>query len=137
MRLRLQLEQAPSLWAEVSSQINAQLNSLFAGDFLAYTPWSWLKEFPRYLSAASMRLEKLKHAGLAKDSKLSEPIVELERAHQKLAGGVQAGRPEFVAGLQAVRWMLEELRVSIFAQQLGTKQPVSYKRIRDMLGALE
>ncbi len=94
-------------------------------------------EFPRYLSAVRLRLEKLKNGGLAKDAKLSAPIAELERVYQQLARGTPHTSADAAQKLQDVRWMLEELRVSIFAQQLGTKQPVSHKRIRELLRVLE
>src|SRR4029078_7258098 len=96
--------------------------------FIVDTPPSWLEQYPRYLSAIELRLRKLLNAGLTRDPDASAPITPLweqviaRRAVNRAEGIVD---PE----LETYRWMLEELRVSLFAQELKTAVPVSAKRM--------
>ncbi len=137
--LRLNLEQAPGLWSEVTADVRQQVGRLLGKDFLKETPWQWLAEFPRYLQAARMRMEKLKNGGVAKDRKLAEPVAAAWKAYETLrtSPAVQAFNAQSAAELQQLRWYLEEFRVSVFAQQLGTKHSVSQKRINELIRALE
>lgn len=137
--LRLNLEQAPGLWSEVTADIRQQVGRLLGKDFLKETPWQWLAELPRYLQAARMRMEKLKNGGVAKDRKLSEPVMAAWKAYETLRSSpaVQAFNAQSAADLQQLRWYLEEFRVSVFAQQLGTKHSVSQKRINELICSLE
>lgn len=135
--LRLKLEQAPSLWADVKRDIQKQIDGLFATGFLATTPWEWLAEYPRYLAATQQRLEKLKNGGVAKDQKLAEPIQKAETKLRELQESPRATEVNYAEQLSHARWMIEEFRVSIFAQQLGTKHSVSQKRIQELIAGLE
>ncbi|MEZ6137333.1 MAG: DUF3418 domain-containing protein [Pirellulaceae bacterium] len=135
--LRLRLEQAPNSWQSVTEDIQRQVDRLLGKDFLASTDWDWLSELPRYLAAAQQRMEKLKNGGVAKDVKLFEPIAQAESKLEQLRQSSRMVESEFAAQTVLVRWMLEELRVSIFAQQLRTKHSVSPKRIAEMLKACE
>jgi ATP-dependent helicase HrpA len=127
--VRKHRESAPQTWSEIFDDISEQLEWLFVEDFLATTPWQWLKEYPRYLQAICGRVEKLRSGGIPKDRKLREPI---DRLNQTLDEAWDAATVDSAKIAQA-RWMTEELRVSIFAQQLGTKFSVSEKRIRNIL----
>lgn len=134
--LRLRLEKAPAMWQEVVEAIRGQLSELAGPAFLADTPWQWLKEYPRYFQAAKLRMEKLSQGGVAKDRKLFEPIATARQAFRQLQQSPRCGDPQYFASLNELRWMIEELQVSIFAQQLGTKITVSPKRVQELIGKL-
>jgi ATP-dependent helicase HrpA len=113
------------------------LASDLAGDgFLARTPPDRLRHVPRYLKAARHRIEKAP-SQLSRDAELAwrvrEMTDELNREREAAAAsGPDAAR---ATRIDMARWMIEEFRVSLFAQQLGTDGPVSEKRIRGALGA--
>lgn len=129
--LRLRVEKAPAPWKEVFDEIAEQTQHLFVEEFLRTVPWNALAEYPRYLKAIGMRIDKLKSGGLPKDRKLREPI---EQAWQEYLSLCKTNLP--VTKLEQLHWMLEEFRVSVFAQTLGTKQTVSAKRVREFLDSL-
>jgi ATP-dependent helicase HrpA len=110
---------------EVADDVAAQLQRLVPKRFLAATPWSQLQHLPRYLKAVVMRLDKLR-ADPARDAARLAELRPLEqrwlRRHAELRGAAHARLAEY-------RWLLEELRVSLFAQELRTPQPVSAKRL--------
>ena len=102
-----------------------QLQRLVPRNFLAVTPWAALQHFPRYLKAIVMRLDKLR-ADPARDAqRMAEARAQDQRFWRLVAE--RKGRQD--ARLQELRWLLEELRVSLFAQELRTPQPVSVKRL--------
>jgi len=120
------------------ADMRAQYSALVYDGFIRNTPTRWLLQYPRYLQAISQRLQKAsgqmqKEQTLAVELKsLSEPL------RQQLA--VDPDLMLKVAELEQFRWMLEEYRVSLFAQQLGTQMPVSSKRLlaawQDVLTAI-
>ena len=136
-QVRLLLEKAPATWQEVLSDLREQSRRLLAEGFLRETPWQWLSEYPRYFQAMLARVDKLKSGGVAKDKKLSEPIAAAWNSYQRLAASDAAHQPAMEQQLSELRWMIEELRVSIFAQQLGTKVSVSPKKVTALIEAIE
>jgi len=109
------------------ADVRAQLARLVYPGFVAATGVERLADVERYLRAATRRLERLPDATAVDRDRMSS-VHELERAYrERLAEAPGA------AGLREVPWMLEELRVSHFAQSLGTRGPVSAKRIRRAL----
>ena len=110
---------------DVAEDIAAQLQRLCPKHFVLATPWSQLQHLPRYLKAISVRLDKLR-ADAARDARLMAEYKPLEqrwlRRVAELKGASDARMTDF-------RWQLEELRVSLFAQELRTPQPVSVKRL--------
>jgi ATP-dependent helicase HrpA len=102
-----------------------------------HTPWVFLRELPRYLSAMVSRLEKLKSMGQSKDQELDRDAqsawkdysARLQTLHQKLSKPNRPMRWHPSDKLLEYRWMIEELRVSIYAQKLGTRVSVSPKRL--------
>ncbi|MFT4888773.1 MAG: ATP-dependent helicase HrpA [Pseudohongiellaceae bacterium] len=108
------------------SDITAQLSNLVFDGFLEQTPVSWLQQFPRYLAAIEQRLSKAPHLG-PKDQEISKEISQHWKRYERLRDSIEIHDNELVVQL---RWMLEEYRVSAFAQNLGTKVPVSAKRIQ-------
>jgi ATP-dependent helicase HrpA len=110
---------------DVADDIAAQLQRLVPKRFLLATPWPALQHLPRYLKGVVLRLEKLK-ADPARDAvRLAELRPLEQRWLRRFAELKGAGH----ARLDEYRWLLEELRVSLFAQELRTPQPVSAKRL--------
>jgi ATP-dependent helicase HrpA len=110
---------------EVADDVAAQLQRLCDKHFVARTAYAQLQHLPRYLKAVVMRLDKLR-ADPARDATRLAELRPLEQRYvRRLAE--QKGRPD--ARLDEYRWLLEELRVSLFAQELRTPQPVSVKRL--------
>ncbi|MEO3712823.1 ATP-dependent RNA helicase HrpA [Roseateles flavus] len=110
---------------EVAEDIQAQLQRLCGKRFVLQTPWAQLQHYPRYLKGITLRLDKLR-ADAARDAKWMAEYRPLEQRWQRrlseLKGSSDARMDDF-------RWQLEELRVSLFAQELRTPQPVSVKRL--------
>ncbi|MBF6065596.1 ATP-dependent RNA helicase HrpA [Nocardia terpenica] len=119
---------------EIAEDVGAQLDELVFAGFIAEFGSARLRELPRYLQAAVVRLEALP-ASAQRDH---QGMVELDRVHaayQRLLDSVAPGRrtaPE----VTEIWWMIEEFRVSLFAQQLGTPYPVSAKRIERAITAV-
>jgi ATP-dependent helicase HrpA len=92
------------------------------------TPWEHLRHVARYLAAARSRLEKLPAVGPVRDAQAAElPNAFERRADARLAENERAGVTD--PALERFRWMIEELRVSVFAQELGTAISISPKRL--------
>ncbi|MFD2027414.1 DUF3418 domain-containing protein [Promicromonospora aerolata] len=108
--------------------------SLIHDGFVSATPPRRLPHLARYLRADSHRLTKAAD-NPGRDADLAWRIGDVTAAYEKALATYAAGSPDAAraAELADVRWMLEELRVSLFAQQLGTDGPVSEKRIRKVL----
>ncbi|ALO46137.1 ATP-dependent RNA helicase HrpA [Pseudohongiella spirulinae] len=105
--------------------IRHQLELLIPDHFPDSAPSDWIWEYPRYLKALDQRLDKLPSQA-EKDRQLSNMIASLQKDWQR----AEQLKPGVLADFQ---WWLQELRVSSFAQQLGTKGPVSEKRLRKQL----
>jgi len=102
-----------------------QLQRLMPKKFLALTPWAQLQHFSRYLKAITLRLDKYR-ADPARDA---TRLAELRPQEQRYWRLVAERKGAVDARMQEFRWLLEELRVSFFAQELRTPQPVSIKRL--------
>jgi ATP-dependent helicase HrpA len=113
------------------TDMKAQLGRLVHRGFIAEAGVVQLRQLPRYLQAIEHRRERL-DASPARDRQLMDQIGELQEAHLHRVAALPAGRPPG-AQLREVRWMLEEYRVSLWAQHLGTAYPVSDTRIRKAL----
>ncbi|MCV2422448.1 ATP-dependent RNA helicase HrpA [Paucibacter sp. DJ2R-2] len=118
---------------EAAEDITAQLQRLCPKNFVSTTPWAQLQHLPRYLKAVTARLDKLR-ADAARDAKLLSELKPLEQRYLRrvieLKGTADARLADF-------RWQLEELRVSLFAQELRTPQPVSVKRLDKVWAQLQ
>ncbi|MEH6365958.1 MAG: DUF3418 domain-containing protein, partial [Pseudomonas marincola] len=109
------------------NDIKQQLANLVYPGFVRETPAVWLKELPRYLRAIEQRLDKL-GSQVQRDRVWSGELAQCWQQYSaRLAKHLQEGKRD--EQLLLYRWMLEEYRVSLFAQQLGTKIPVSDKRL--------
>jgi len=116
---------------QACADIGAQLSDLIPKRFIAATSFERLQHYPRYLKAISMRLEKAR-SDPARDARLMADWQALgkpwERERNAMLKSGQAGD----AFLDEFRWLLEELRVALFAQELKTSSPVSVKRLQKM-----
>jgi ATP-dependent helicase HrpA len=117
----------PPAWLPSARDAQAQLDRLVWRGFLLATPWKRLVEVPRYLGALAKRLEKLQFGVTRDQQRMGEMAAVEAQWRERATQAEQAGRVD--SRLDEIRWMLEELRVSLFAQELGTEFPVSVQRI--------
>ncbi len=131
------LQETAAAYAELNSKLGKhplthlmrqRLQTLLAAGFATRTPWAQWPRLPIYLKAMTLRLEKYS-GNPARDAAREADIQELEQMWQEKTDGlVKQGQP-VSDDLAAFRWMIEELRVSLFAQELKTPYPVSVKRL--------
>lgn len=131
------LQETAAAYAELNGKLGKhplthlmrqRLQTLLAAGFATRTPWAQWPRLPIYLKAMTLRLEKYS-GNPARDAAREADIQELEQMWQEKTDGlVKQGQP-ISDDLAAFRWMIEELRVSLFAQELKTPYPVSVKRL--------
>ena len=114
-------------WPRALADIRAQLKELLAPGFLAAIPFDRLKHYPRYIRSIAMRLDKIA-SNPERDANWQQQLARYWQTYQTRlvadrARGIRSPK------LEELRWMLEELRVSLWAQQLKTPYPVSFKRV--------
>ncbi|HEX3871099.1 MAG TPA: ATP-dependent RNA helicase HrpA, partial [Pirellulales bacterium] len=115
-------------WRDVIADVQSQIDHLTAAGFLTTTPWAWLKQYSRYFRGAQTRLERVEAGGIDRDRAAMSLIVLRwqafqERQRQHRTQGLVDSE------LDVYGWMLEEYRVSLFAQKLGTLMSVSENRL--------
>jgi ATP-dependent helicase HrpA len=116
-------------WESAVADGKTQLKELTDPGFLNRTPWGWLQQYPRYLEAITVRMQKLAKNGAPRDQRSLEVIQRcLEPFRRRSAE--HAEREHFDPQLDYYGWMIQELRVSLFAQELGTAIPVSEVRLK-------
>ena len=131
------LQETAAAYAELNGKLGKhplthllrqRLQTLLAAGFATRTPWAQWPRLPIYLKAMTLRLEKYS-SNPARDAAREADIQELEQMWQEKTDSlVKQGQP-VSDDLAAFRWMIEELRVSLFAQELKTPYPVSVKRL--------
>ena len=131
------LQETAAAYAELNGKLGKhplthllrlRLQTLLAPGFASHTPWAQWPRLPIYLKAMTLRLEKYS-SNPARDAAREADIQELEQMWQEKTDGlVKQGQP-VSDDLAAFKWMIEELRVSLFAQELKTPYPVSVKRL--------
>ncbi|WP_446903271.1 ATP-dependent RNA helicase HrpA [Burkholderia sp. YIM B11467] len=120
-------------FAQAHADLQQQLAALVGKRFVIDTPYAQLAHFPRYLKGIALRIDKLK-ADPARDAKQSGDLLPLAQQYQRAVsqrGGVADPR------LAEFRWLLEELRISLFAQELRTPMPVSVKRLHKVWESMQ
>ncbi|MEV7651065.1 ATP-dependent RNA helicase HrpA [Kocuria marina] len=133
--VRKRLKKPGSLGAVAAfKDMSEQLSRLIYPGFVARTGWRALQHVPRYLAGINVRLDKLS-GHLQRDAVAMQTVHDLEAEYRAAVDAVPSTVPT-PAALRAVRWDLEELRISFFAQELGTAHTVSEKRIRKRLREL-
>ncbi len=127
---RAHMTQLPAL-----TDMQAQLARLVDDGFVGRAGAKQLRRYPTYLRALEQRRARLDDGGAAinRDRVQQDQVASLQEAYLHRVAALPAGRPPD-ARLRQVRWMLEEYRISLWAQQLGTDGPVSDQRIRKALG---
>ncbi|TLP94080.1 ATP-dependent RNA helicase HrpA [Nesterenkonia salmonea] len=129
LRARLSAVKSAALRPAVAD-MQAQVEQLVFPGFVTSTGFAQMRHLPRYLKAMHLRLDRLEAGqGVARDTTDMQQIQEVEDEYDAAVEAVPEQLP-LPAALADVKWMIEELRVNLFAQQLGTAQTVSIKRIR-------
>ncbi|MFD4428547.1 ATP-dependent RNA helicase HrpA [Nocardia sp. NPDC058497] len=119
---------------DIADDVRQQLDDLLFPGFVAEWGRARLRELPRYLLAAAQRLESLPGSAVRDRQGMAE-VDRMLAAYDKLVRGLPEGRRN-ARDVTEIWWMIEELRVSLFAQKIGTPYPVSAKRIEKAIGAI-
>jgi len=128
--LQKKLQQMSKAFPGPCRDIQESVARLMSRRFIEQTPYERLQHFPRYLKAASLRLDKLR-ADPPRDARLAAEFAPLAAQwHRDQARQLKSGNRD--PQLEQFRWLLEELRVQLFAQELKTSVPVSVKRLSKM-----
>lgn len=131
------LQETAAAYVELNSKLGKhplthllrlRLQTLLAPGFASHTPWAQWPRLPIYLKAMTLRLEKYS-SNPARDAAREADIQELEQMWQDKVQSLLKQNQPVSDDLAAFRWMIEELRVSLFAQELKTPYPVSVKRL--------
>lgn len=117
--------------AQATADVQAQLAQLVGKRFVADNDYTQLAHFPRYLKAIHVRLDKLR-ADPARDTRLMAEWMQVALPWQRAQRGGQTD-----IKMTEFRWLLEELRVSLFAQELRTPMPVSVKRLQKVWESMQ
>jgi ATP-dependent helicase HrpA len=133
---KLLSSQHPQVFEPLIAQLSEQFEFLTGREFFLQTPWPWLQQYLRYCEAIQIRWNKAQQGGLARDSRLNEDVHRHWRRLLELDLQARRQHPQgwpFVPApaIQNYRWLVEEYRVSVFAQQLKTAVPVSVKRLEE------
>ncbi|MBT8131693.1 MAG: ATP-dependent RNA helicase HrpA, partial [Gammaproteobacteria bacterium] len=110
--------------SETLADMRQQLDELVHAGFVLKTPAQWLLELPRYLQAQEIRAQKIINSG--QEPEMAQSVMERAAHWRSLSAEQRQQKPDY-------QWMIEEWRVSVFAQHLGTRIPVSQKRIEKYL----
>ncbi len=142
----LRLESLPrgeSAYSAAIADVRAQRARLLAPGFAVECEFHWLQQYPRFLRAIELRLEKLTMRGLAgieQDAGLMRQVSaywrEYEVRRPRAGGDAGVIRLPDPPALGDLRWAIEEYRVSLFAQQLRTSVPISDKRLHEAIAAM-
>ncbi len=127
-------DRPPPAQTDAIADVNAQLARLMPAGFVTVTGRSRLADLTRYLTAIRRRLERLPHAIVA-DQERMQRVRAVEDAYDELVHDLSPARRR-AADVRDIAWQIEELRVSLWAQQLGTPRPVSEQRIYRAIDAV-
>ncbi|MES2553264.1 MAG: DUF3418 domain-containing protein, partial [Pseudomonadota bacterium] len=115
--------------------VDQQLHGLLYKHCFSRTPWEYMQHLPRYLKALRLRIEK-HPANPDRDGRNAQTVGVLwqnwEAAMEKRSKQNDGNADTLDAALRDFRWLIEELRVSLFAQELKTPFPVSIKRLEKL-----
>ncbi|MGW6700618.1 ATP-dependent RNA helicase HrpA [Nocardia sp. NPDC055049] len=125
---------ADTLEADIAGDVRQQLDDLLFPGFVAEWGRVRLRELPRYLLAAAQRLESLPGSAV-RDRQAMVEVDRMLAAYDKLVAALPPARKN-ARDVTEIWWMIEELRVSLFAQKLGTPYPVSAKRIEKAITSI-
>ena len=128
LALTQKLNALPPNMARVKKEVEEQLALLLPKKFFSQTPWERLQHLPRYLKALKLRLDKYPSA-IDRDAKSAQNVQMVWQRWQDKVSNLRKANLEVSEALADYRWLIEELRVSLFAQELKTPFPVSTKRL--------
>ncbi len=114
-------------WLDSVRDMREQLDALVYHGFIEDTPWPRLRELPRYLKGLALRLDRLDHAAARDQQRLREMSDYLARWWERWRAA--EARRQRDPRLEEIRWLIEEWRISLFAQEARTRVPVSRKRL--------
>ncbi len=124
----------PGNMARLKKEVEEQLSRLLPKRFFTQTPWERLQHLPRYLKALRLRLDKYPNS-VERDARSAQAVQQLwQRWEERVAASRKSGGAS--EALEDFRWLIEELRVSLFAQELKTPFPVSVKRLEKIWSEL-
>lgn len=124
-------------FAAAYADMEGQLGRLMGKQFVIDTPYAQLVHYPRYLKGIAMRVDKIK-GDPARDGQRMQEMAPLQQQWQRAEKQLRAqGRGVEDARLDEFRWMLEELRVALFAQELRTPVPMSVKRLQKVWESMQ
>ena len=116
--------------ASAKRDVTTQLENLFFNRFITATPDPWFAQLPRYAQAAVFRLQAW---AAERDARLQDQVDDVEDEYAALTDAQPPG--PLVPAVEEIAFLIEEFRVSVFAQQLRTSVPISAKRIRQAIRA--
>jgi len=124
-------------FAAAATDIDAQLKTLMHKRFIEATPYVQLTHFPRYLKGIALRIDKLK-ADPARDTQRMQEMAPLIQQYQRAEKALRVqGQGGNDPRMEEFRWMLEELRIALFAQELRTPVPMSVKRLQKVWESMQ
>jgi ATP-dependent helicase HrpA len=133
--LTQKLASLPPAMARLKKDIEEQQSRLLPKRFFSTTPWERLQHLPRYLKALKLRLEKYPSA-VDRDTRHAQAVNELWQRWESRVATTRKASGDVSPELEEFRWLIEELRVSLFAQELKTPFPVSVKRLEKIWSEL-
>ncbi|WP_426393710.1 ATP-dependent RNA helicase HrpA [Ralstonia sp. R-29] len=124
-------------FAAAYADIDAQLKTLMHKRFIEATPYAQLQHFPRYLKGIALRIDKLK-ADPTRDTQRMQEMAPLVQQYQRAEKALRVqGQGGTDPRMEEFRWMLEELRIALFAQELRTPVPMSIKRLQKVWESMQ
>lgn len=134
--LQKRMAQLKALSGSAHNDVTNQIQQLVHPQFVRQTPYEYLVHLPRYLKAASMRIDKIR-LNPSRDAQLQQEWQSLHQPWTKLLAAQKAYDAAVDPRLNDFRWQLEELRVALYAQELKTPTPMSSKRLQKILDSLK
>lgn len=129
--LTAQLQKMTPVTQKIKRECEQQLQGLLYSGFFSRTPWEQLPHLPRYLKAIKMRIDKYP-TSIERDSRHAQALAQIEQRWQQKVEQLRKAHLPVTTRLQEFAWQLQELRVSLFAQELRTPYPVSIKRLEKL-----
>lgn len=129
--LLAQLQKMTPVTQKIKRECEQQLQGLLYHGFFSQTPWEQLPHLPRYLKAIKLRIDKYP-TSIERDGRHAQALVQLEQRWQQKIEQLRKAHLPVTNQLQDFAWQLQELRVSLFAQELRTPYPVSIKRLEKL-----
>ncbi len=126
----------PPFWLHAMADIQQQLDGLVYKGFIVETPYHYLENYPRYLKGMLLRVEKLMH-NLDRDKAAMQSVARVTKQYQQqVERACKRGQGDQIQAWIKIKWLIEELRISLFSQEIKTLQPISERRLEKMMDEL-